>query len=212
MEVKQGLRPRLMAFPEQTTVSCTNSTELQWIIPKRRENEVASLKIYKLTQQTSTWQENAEEMTTTNQAFWSSVSGGRSGNCWYAGITGPAILFLKERFVPDASTQFSFWAKIRLYHSPFTIAVSTNDWATSETIYSLSSNNLNEHNFSKHTISLGAYAGKTIQLRFLLESGGYYNNGGIWIDDLSMSSGTWHNWELFKTDNQLLLPALFGHN
>jgi hypothetical protein len=53
-----SIRPRLMAFPETNALcgEAGGSVELQWILPKRLEGEVAQLEIMSFNDQTTSWE------------------------------------------------------------------------------------------------------------------------------------------------------------
>ena len=187
--------PSLMPFPKQESVTTTagQNLELQWILPKRRELEATQLTLHKRTLQTQPWSSNASALGRDTIAGWSVVTDGRSGNCWYAGPTGPAVLDLEESFIPASNTTLSFYRKILISTGIFRVSVSTNDGGSYSELLSLTS--LNAQSWTLQSVSLAAYAGQTIRLRFeLISSGGYYQNGGVWLDDLSVNSGQWNSW------------------
>lgn len=197
-----SLRPRLIAFPQtnSVTASAGDPVELNWILPKRREAEVQEMNIYQLELQAGTWSYDASEITSGNNAGWGVVSGGRSGDCWYAGPNGPASMVLDEVFVPDASALLTFWMSYRLGTATFTVSVSADDGLSYDELYTANSNYSLDWN--QHSVSLSAYAGQKIRLRFALSSGSYYSgSGGVWLDDLAISSGVYSSWQLFAEDD-----------
>jgi hypothetical protein len=192
-----------MAFPLTNEVAgiIGETTELDWIIPKRRTNEVAQLEIRRLEQQIESWQSDASEITGANVG-WEVVSAGRSGNCWFTGPNDYSSHLLGEIFTPDASTQLTFWQCARLYISLFSVEALVDGGESYDVLYSTPSD-IYESGWSHHTISLGAYAGQQIRLRFVLsESGGYYSGdwAGIRVDDLAVTSGDWYAWQPFAVD------------
>lgn len=205
-----SLRPQLIAFPQTNTVSVMagENVDLNWILPKRRENEVSQLAIKRLAQQGGTWSSDASEITGMN-AGWELSGSGRSGNCWYVeqsvDRTGSASLLLNEIFVPDVSAQLTFWQCARLHLCSFSVEVSVDGGSSYEEVYS--TNSLYESSWSYHAVSLAAYAGQEIRVRFRVDSdGGYYSETtlpGIRLDDLSVTSGDWYDWETFATDTTL---------
>jgi hypothetical protein len=193
-----SLRPRLMAFPQTNAVSgvAGGSTELRWILPKRREAEAQKLSVKRLEQQAGTWQTNASALTAGINTGWSVNPSGRSGACWYAGPSGPATIVLDEVFVPNASAALTFWTHYKLGTATFTVSASADDGVSYEELFSVNNTTLSA--WTKKTISLPAtYAGHQVRLRFELSSGSYYSGGGIWIDDLAISSGSWFAWKPF---------------
>ncbi len=199
-----SVRPSLLPMPRERRMSALagQPIELQWIFPKRREHEAARLDLRQLVQQPGLWSSDASTLDQTASMRWEIRSGGQSGNCWYAGPNGYASLTLADQFVPDSSSHLSFWTQYRLGTAAFTVSISADDGETFSEKYRLSDNYPLE--WRQHTVPLGAYAGQTIQLRFELHSGSYYpENGGVWIDDLLISSGSWYRWEPFVSDTQL---------
>jgi hypothetical protein len=204
-----SLRPQLLAFPRANSVSgeAGGSVELNWILPKRRETEADKLTILRLEQQVGNWQTDCSEITGANSG-WEVISGGRSGDGWYVDKSGPATLTLNEIFVPDASAQLTFSQFARLYISVFSIEVSTNGWESSDTLYSTFDSNADqiyESSWSSHAVSLAAYAGQQLQLRFILSSGGSWSGSwpGLRVDDVVITSGDWYSWQPFAVDDVL---------
>lgn len=199
-----SLRPRLMAFPQTNAVAgdAGGSVELHWILPKRRETEVTQLAIHRLEQQTGTWQSDASEITAGINSGWEVVAAGHSGDGWYTGPNGPSAMVLDEIFVPDASASLSFWLSCRIGTTIFTVSAS-NDGGDSYTEL-FSKNNNYSLAWGQETVSLAAYAGQQVRLRFALSNGSYYpGTGGVWLDDLAMTSGDWLAWQPFAVDNTL---------
>jgi hypothetical protein len=199
-----SLRPRLLAFPQTNSVvgAAGESAELRWILPKRRELEAAELVVLRLEQQSGNWSSDASEITAGNNSGWEVVSAGHSGDCWFTGPNGPASMVLDEIFVPDASTALTFWFSRRLGSATFSVEVSADDGSTYTTVFS--DNDNYSLTWENKSVSLAAYAGQQIQLRFGLSSGSYYpGSGGAWVDDLAMTSGDWHAWQPFVVDDTL---------
>lgn len=202
--ISQGitsLRPRLMAFPATNEVSVTagNSLDLEWILPRRREGELSTVTLHQLKSQAGLWSSDASAITASISVGWDVVAGGHSGSCWYGGPTGPASMVLDEMFVPDAATQLSFWYYYKLLDSAFSVSISTDSGESYTELFSVTDGNYNS--WVKETISLAAYAGQQVLLKFSLSYGSrYYTSGGVWLDDLAMTSGAWFSWEPFVED------------
>ncbi|MDF7798713.1 C10 family peptidase [Pontiellaceae bacterium B1224] len=201
-----SLRPKLMAFPLTNSISVAagGSAELNWILPKRRENEVSELLLKKLTQQSGNWQSDASEITVPNTG-WEVVSAGRSGDCWFTGPNNGSVLELPEVFVPDASSSLSFWYLARLYVSIFSVEISTDHGENYTALFSTPSD-VYHNSWQSSSISLAAYAGQQVKLRFVLsESGGFYSSSwaGIRVDDIAVTSGDWYDWETLAEDTAL---------
>ena len=197
-----SIRPQLLAFPNTGSVTgvVDEALELQWILPKRLETEADTLTIYSLEQQAGSWNNDAASLPEENNG-WTLSSAGRNGDCWFAGPYGPDSMILDEVLVPDETTTISFWTFYKLGTSAMTLSVSTDDGESFSPLLTLS--NYNGNDWERKSASLSTYAGQQVRLRFELSSGSYYPGGGIWIDDLSVSSGSWLNWETFYTDTTL---------
>ena len=203
-----SLRPKLMPYPVQETVTATGSScELQWLLPKRREQEASHLKLYRRAVHAAPWATDASSFGLASATNWSVVPDGHSGSCWFAGPYGPATLDLQEAFIPDATTTLSFWLFYRLGTAAFTVEVSENDGASYNQL--VSRNNDYLFVWQQENISLAAYAGKRIRLRFALSSGSYYTGGGVWVDEVAISSGSWESWETMA-DNLPLTSRRFS--
>jgi hypothetical protein len=212
-----ALRPKLMALPLTNAVSAVTggSVELEWIMPKRRTNEVAQLDLMCLEQQSGTWSSDCSEITGDNSG-WEVVAAGYSGSCWYVEESsdnyGSASLILDEIFVPDASASLTFRQYARLYVAEFTVDVSTDGGETYSELYeaySDSEDRIYEYNWSSQSVSLSDYAGQEITLRFSVSSGGYYSGDwpGVRLDSLAVTSGDWYAWEPFDSDETLSVRA-----
>lgn len=200
-----SLKPALMAFPTNHAVTATEGdpVELDWILPKRREHEASRLVIRQLAQQSNAWSSTASDLSHTITNGWSISTSGHTGNCWYAGPNGYAALTLTDEFDPDASANLTFYMQYLLANSIFSVAVSTNGGLNFTSCFS-TNNNTALSGWFPCSIPLGAYAGQHIRIRFELSWGNaYYQSGGVWLDDLSVTSGTWHRWIDFAEDTAL---------
>lgn len=198
-----AIRPNLMAFPQTNALSGVmgESVEVPWILPKRRETEVDELVIHRLEQQAGTWQSDASEITG-NNAGWEVVSAGRSGDCWFTGPNGPSSMVLDEVFIPDASAELTFWLDYLLADGTFSASVSTNGGQSFIDLFTKNSRGYKQ--WGEESVSLSAYAGKQVRLRFSLSQGSsYYPSGGVWLDDLAVTSGDWLDWHPFVVDDTL---------
>ncbi|MDD2599343.1 MAG: C10 family peptidase [Kiritimatiellae bacterium] len=199
-----SLRPKLLAFPASDVATTTTgeASELGWVLPKQRAIEAEKLSVFRLEEQASPWVSDGSEINATINSGWKALTtGGKPGACWYAGPNGPAAMVLDEILLPDASTTLTFWIKNRLGTATFTVSISTNGGLSYIELYSDSERyNLTWRQVS---LSLAGFAGESVQLRFELSVGGYYTNGGVWVDTLAMTSGYWKSWEPFFEDNEL---------
>lgn len=204
-----SIRPMLMALPIEKAIDAVDDEPvlLNWLLPVKRADEASALKIMRLTPQSGAWSSAAETLEHTTSSGWSLESGGRSGNCWHTGPNGYTRLDLSDEFVPESGTALSFWMKCLLTeYTTFTVSVSTNG---GETFTALSQwNNNTTLLWQSYNVSLGAYAGQRVSLRFELGWGpSYYTEGGVWLDDLSVSPGGWSRWADFAEDTELAAQA-----
>lgn len=200
-----SIRPQLLAIPveRERTFLLGEEVELEWVLPVRRESEAARLRIQRLMEQAGTWSSDASDFSHALSSGWEVRPGeGRTGACWYAGPIGYASLILTDRFVPTAATSLNFWMKYQLDTATFSVSVSEDGGETYATLFER--NEAYQHSFSLHSVPLGAYAGKEIRIRFELQhSESFYPGGGVWLDDLTISSGDWLRWEPFAEDDEL---------
>lgn len=199
-----SFRPQLMAFPQTNAVSAEagGTAEVRWIMPKRLEGQVSKLTVKQLAKQSGNWSSDASEITGLSSG-WKVSSNGRSGDCWYGGDYGCFSMVLKEVVVPNASSQFTFWMKYLLADDLFTVSVSSDGGATYAVVLSEEKQN-GSQNWRQESVSLAAFAGQEISIKISLRVDGlYYPNGGVWLDDLAVSSGEWYDWTTLTVDTTL---------
>ncbi len=204
-----SLRPRLMAFPQSNAVSVAEGmdTEVRWILPKRREDEVGKLAIYRL--KSGSWELFAEDTallsrrysaietpwdecadfsefeitsTSTNKDWTISTTSGVA-NCFYKQPGGYSNreyhLTSHSTITPTASTYLALHAKYNLANDRFRVLLST-DRSTFTEIWSAAGT----IDWSDIKIDLSAYAGQAVYVRLEYVTGSYYSDGGIWIDSI----------------------------
>ncbi|MCF7837578.1 MAG: C10 family peptidase [Candidatus Marinimicrobia bacterium] len=198
-----GIRPSLLPMPVALAAAgvAGQPIELRWLLPKRRESEAKRLRIQALTLQGGPWAHAAETLEHTVSRAWETRAEGRTGNCWYAGPNGSAVLTVTDQLVPAIGATLDFWMQYRLGSATLNVSVSTDGGQTFTVLAAY--NNAVTLTWQAHAISLDAYAGQPILLRFELTSGSYYDSGGVWLDDLSLSAGTWYRWAPFAEDAEL---------
>lgn len=192
-----SLRPKHLAYPEQSSYSINEGEDCDvlWTLPKRRNAEVDHLRILKRTTYTDTWSDSAENFDNGENDGWSITSSGYNGSAWYAGPSGTAQLDLIPVFIPYADSVFQFQMKYRLGSNEFRVLFSTDGGETYSEIQSWSDNS--ELSWEAVSLSLADYAGQEVYIRLELVSGSYYSDGGIWVDELSVTSGSYQTWENF---------------
>lgn len=204
-----GLRPMLMAFPTTNAVTAATEgeTELQWIIPKRLEDEVAALRINRLEKQAGSWSSDGTAIPADLNEGWSVVTNGYSGDGWYADPTKDAQLVLDDFFVPNADAELSFRLFFRFVETEsFLISASTNGGYSYDRIFAVENTNLWQQadNWQQEAVSLAPFTGKQISLKFEHLAGtNYYTDSGVWLDDLSVSDAEWYAWKPFREDTTL---------
>ncbi|MCK5924119.1 MAG: C10 family peptidase, partial [Methylococcales bacterium] len=187
-----SLRPRLMAIPQTNAVvgELGGSTELRWILPKRRENEVGKLVIYRF--DSGSWQPFAEdtdllsrrysavetqwddcddfsvfELTTVNSTYagnWAVSTTSGVGNCFYK--PSPEYdgylyhLTSRATIAPTESTRLMLCAKYSLSSDLFRVLLSTDRSIFTE-IWSGSGT----VGWGDISIDLAAYAGEEVYVR-----------------------------------------------
>lgn len=204
-----SIRPTLMAFPESEEVAATNgSAELQWILPKRLENEVSKLTIKQYV--SGSWEPFMEDTTLASRRFsetttewddcddfsifevtststykdWACSTTSGVANCFYKQPGGynnrEYHLTSLSTITPTESTRLVLLAKYKLYQDPFRILVSTDRISFTE-IWSTTGS----LDWGNITVDLSAYAGQDIYVRLEYDPGSYYLGGGVWIDSIS---------------------------
>ena len=198
-----SIRPKLMAFPRDMVVNAIDDepVELEWILPFKREAEAASLLIKRLSPQSGAWSSAADDLEHAVVNGWSVQSGGRNGDCWYTGPNGVTSLTLTDEFIPASDTTLNFWIKFMLGSATFTVAVSADGGETFTTLFETNNNPVASWHYVQ--TGLGTYTGQRVLIRFALGNGSYYAGGGVWLDDLSLSSGAWSRWTDFAQDSTL---------
>ncbi len=206
-----GMQPALVALPQQQAVTAVaGSTTLQrhWL-PSRRCSGISGLQLEQLEPQSGSWSSDAGNLDHVTPGGWELSPAGYSGTCWHAARNGPKRLVLADRFVPTGNSKLTFRAKCQVALNDFRVLVSTDGWYSYEVIH--------EEDFvynsvwSSYSLSLGAYAAERIELAFELTYGqSYYPNGGVWLDDLAVSSTTWQRWESVGTTTELAVDKSGG--
>ncbi|MGI5870200.1 MAG: C10 family peptidase [Kiritimatiellia bacterium] len=199
-----SLKPALMAFPTDETVQAVvgEPATLEWLLPSRREQEAGRILLHRLTPQSNAWSSAAETLAHAVSSGWALESGGRTGSCWFTGPNGHSALTLTDVFVPDASSTLTFWMQYRLGTATFRVAVSSDGGNTYTNVFERNDNY--PLNWAPCTVDLGAFAGEQIRIRFELTRGSYYpDTGGVWLDDLGITSGSWWRWVPFIEDTTL---------
>jgi hypothetical protein len=144
---------------------------------------------------TTHFQDEAEDFNTFNvtsssdYADWSLSSAGNIGKCFYKPGGGYANreyhLTSRNSFRPKQETWLTFKAKYRLGDDGFCVLISSDNGSTFSPVWSVS-NSFREH-WTEIQIPLETFSEQDILIRFEYLTGGYYSDGGIWIDEVRLT-------------------------
>lgn len=212
-----AIRPQLMAFPETNALfaESSGSTELHWILPKRRETEVSQLEIVRYNEVSTVWEPFAVDPTLASRRFsdettlwspcddlsgfdvyssspvkqWAVTSVDGHDGCFFIqpdGYGGADHMTSVSTITPASSTRLLLNAKYTLYADPFSVSVSTDGSSFTE-IWSA----VGSMDWGDIAIDLSDYAGQAIYIRLQYTSGSYYPDvGGVWVDSISIQTVT----------------------
>jgi len=198
-----GIRPALMPFARESsaTAPANQSVTLPWIFPRHRATDVSALRLYRQETLDGTWSAKLGTLPHVLPIDWERVDAGARGDVWFAGPNGPATLSLSESFSPGASSTLRFDMQYRLGTATLHVEVSTDGGLSYQRIYSVNDNHT--LTWAEHTVSLAAFAGDEVMMRFFLGSGTFYSDGGVWLDTISVSNTEWRQWSFWKEQNQV---------
>ncbi|UCF16392.1 MAG: C10 family peptidase [Phycisphaerales bacterium] len=156
-------------------------------------HEVSELKTYQAEIITS-FQDEAENFSTfsvtstSDYKDWSLSSAGQTGDCFYkpGGGYGNRDYHLTSAsfFRPGQDTRLAFKAKYFLSEDAFRILISIDNGSSFLPLWS-ASNSLRKY-WTEIQIPLEAFSGQNILIRFDYLTGNYYQDGGIWIDEIRL--------------------------
>jgi len=143
---------------------------------------------------TTNFQDEAEDFSTfevtssSDYEDWSLSSAGNTGNCFYKPAGGYSNLEYHltstDSFRPGRETMLTFKAKYFLSGDGFCVLISSDNGSSFSPVWSVSET-LREH-WTDIQISLEAFSGRDILIRFEYLGGDYYPDGGIWIDEVRL--------------------------
>ncbi|KOR30985.1 hypothetical protein TI04_03195 [Achromatium sp. WMS2] len=110
--------------------------------------------------------------------------------------SGTEYFTIQRSFIPDANSQLEFYSRLGWATATqvATVQISTDAGASWTDLYQQAgTGNAGESGFNQHALSLSAYAGKTIQIRFAyIASGSYFYQTsagvGLYVDDISITA------------------------
>ena len=143
---------------------------------------------------TTSFQDDVEDFSTfevtssSDYKDWSLSSTGNTGNCFYkpAGGYGNREYHLtsKSSFRPGQGTVLTFKAKYLLSEDAFRVLISSDNGSSFSAVWSVS--DTSRENWTEIHIPLEAFSGRDILVRFEYLTGEYYQDGGIWIDEVRL--------------------------
>lgn len=169
-------------------------------------HEVSELRTYQAESVTS-FQDEAEHFSTfavtstSDYKDWSLSSDGHKGNCFYkpGGGYGNREYHLTSAssFQPGQDTRLAFKARYFLSEDVFRVLVSSDSGSSFLPLWSAS--NTFRKNWTDIQIPLEAFSDQNILIRFEYLTGSYYQDGGIWIDEVSLIDVTGAEYLKFPT-------------
>jgi hypothetical protein len=75
--------------------------------------------------------------------------------------------------------------------------ISANDGQSWSNKYSLTGHT--SPSWQSVNVNLSAYAGSNVLVRFEYVPGSYYSGGGVWLDEIQFTGGSWYDWNTFQT-------------
>jgi hypothetical protein len=155
--------------------------------------QVNQLEAYRA-QSTVTFEDEAEAFTTfkitsTNHyQDWSLSAEGYSGGCFYKPAGGYSSakyhLTSTRSFRPGSGTRLTFKTRYALAQDGLSVLVSTNNGGSFTSVWSATGTI--RRNWTDVQVSLGAFAGKDILIRFEYLTGTYYPNEGVSLDEIRL--------------------------
>lgn len=156
-------------------------------------HQVDKLTAYRA-ESTTNFQDEAEDFSTfkvtssSDYADWSLSSTGNTGNCFYKPGGGydnrEYHLTSTNSFRVGQETRLTFKARYLLGEDVFCVLISSDNGSSFSPVWSVS-NTFREH-WTEIQIPLEAFSGQDILIRFEYLTGGYYPDGGIWIDEIRL--------------------------
>lgn len=197
-----GIRPALMPFALTPAPSApaNQSVTLPWIFPRHRADEISAIRLHRLDTQSGNLTLKLADRPHVIAQDWEIVTDVNRGQVWFAGPAGPATLDFSECFIPTAASTLTFSMQYRLGSATLSLQISTDGGESFDTLHSVNDNF--SLSWANHNVSLAAYAGETVQVRFHLGSGSFYpDNGGVWIDTLSITdTQSWTQWAFWREE------------
>lgn len=211
-----GVYPALTPMnktPDGTTNN-TSDVEIEWALPAVREAEVESLSVLQHRLNSTVFSDPADDFScfkitsTSDFKDWTITNSGYSGSCFYKMPNGYSNreyhLTSIEKFIPSSGTNLSFRLKARLASDVFRVRISTDNGDSWTDKYSLT--DYYNHSFSWQlvAINLSEFAGSEVLIRFEYVVDSCYPDGGVWLDEIQFTGGSWYDWVSIQTTTNLV--------
>jgi len=125
---------------------------------------------------------------TNSHQDWSLSADGLTGSCFYKPAGGYSNveyhLTSSRSFQPGPDTRLAFMTRYTLGHDGLSVSASTDGGKSFSPVRSISETI--RRNWTEVEISLQAFSGDQVFLRFEYVPGNFYTDGGIWIDDIRL--------------------------
>ena len=197
-----GLYPAMVPVNVTESGTTRNSTavDLEWAIANVRTAEVQSVSVLAPVWQSSIFTDPAEDfsnfeiISTTDYLDWDISTAGFSGDCFFKQSGGYSNreyhLTSIEKFIPESGAELGFRLKTYLASDVFRVMVSEDSGETFSQVGSYDPG----QSWTLINMGLSAYAGKKILIRFEYVVSSYYPGGGVWLDSIEFSGGSWYDW------------------
>jgi len=204
-----GLYPALIPVNKTPggSTNVTSSVGLEWALAAVRAPQVTSLAVLQRVLRTTNFTDSATNFSrfaitsTSDELAWAITNTGFSGNCFFKAAPGFSNreyhLTSIEKFIPSSGTILSFQLKVLLFQDVFRVMISANDGQSWSNKYSLTGHT--SPSWQSVNVNLSAYAGSNVLIRFEYVPGSYYSGGGVWLDEIQFTGGSWYDWNTFQT-------------
>ncbi len=213
-----GIRPRLMAIPRAAalTVASGEPVTLEWVLPRRRGQDVSAIRIQRKNPSSSAWETFASDTTlnvhratrtstlldgfTNLTTFFQSEAPGNGTwlitsmddvpTCAYLDVSSTSgfnVRMLRSITAIRPDANSVLAIRWKRYlASPMQVEISTSSTGPWTQITSFNG----RASWQTESIPLADWAGQTVYLRFNPIRGSAYSDGGIWIDSVSLQNVT----------------------
>jgi hypothetical protein len=204
VEIGTGIEPLLTAIPlgsERTA----QGWELRWVLPESRSDEVSRIDVLQRQTVSGAWADPADDFnefrvtSTSDYQDWVLSPAGYTGTCFHkpaGGYLNRAYHLTSSRvFRPGPATSLVFKAQYKLYEDSLSVLVSKDNGDSFTPVWSISKQI--QASWKDIEVSLGAWAGQEVLVRFEYTVGKQsYSGGGVWLDEIRLASAQWYEWSV----------------